>query len=227
MQSPLMIGCAAWRLRVPAAALQVRSRPRQVGRAPQPCRTGYASRTLIASSAPGLRSAQPHLHRDCAQPSHICTGTALSPATSAPGLRSVRPHLRRSLRLWQTLHSSCADRVLSASAASCSRARRRAHSRAPSICCGIQYPAYNAQRAACSTQHDTQVGLHPDEATDAIVDVALQLNIPFAVVPCCVFPNSFAHVRSSNNGASVAADGHRSLASRARRSAVPFPAASA
>ena len=179
-----MIGCAAHqRLRLPAAVLQVRSRPRRVGRAPQPCRTGYASRTPIASSAPGLRSA--------------------------------RPHLRRSLRLWQTLHSSFADRVLTASAASCSRARRRAHYRAPSICCGIQ-------RAACSTQHATQVGLHPDEATDAIVDVALQLNIPFAVVPCCVFPNSFAHVRSSNNGASVAADGHRSLASRARRSPCRF-----
>jgi hypothetical protein len=30
-----------------------------------------------------------------AQPSHICTGTGLTPATSAPGLGSALPHLRR------------------------------------------------------------------------------------------------------------------------------------
>ena len=35
------------------------------------------------------------------------------------------------------------------------------------------------------------VGLHPDEATETIVDVALQHNLPFAVVPCCVFPSLF------------------------------------
>jgi len=32
------------------------------------------------------------------------------------------------------------------------------------------------------------LGLHPDQATDSIVDFALQFNKPFAVVPCCVFP---------------------------------------
>ena len=32
------------------------------------------------------------------------------------------------------------------------------------------------------------IGLHPDEATEAIVDCALAHNKPFAVVPCCVFP---------------------------------------
>jgi hypothetical protein len=54
--------------------------------------------SLVAPSAPGLRSPQPHLHRDCTQPCHFCTGlrsplplgspchicagTALTPATS-------------------------------------------------------------------------------------------------------------------------------------------------
>ena len=37
------------------------------------------------------------------------------------------------------------------------------------------------------------VGMHPDEATEAIVDIALALGKPFAIVPCCVmsrvFPN--------------------------------------
>jgi len=35
------------------------------------------------------------------------------------------------------------------------------------------------------------VGLHPDEATDAIVDFAVSKTLPFAVVPCCVFSRLF------------------------------------
>lgn len=35
------------------------------------------------------------------------------------------------------------------------------------------------------------VGMHPDQATEYIVDAALELNKPFAVVPCCVFTNLF------------------------------------
>jgi hypothetical protein len=30
--------------------------------------------------------------------------------------------------------------------------------------------------------------MHPDEATEPIVDAAVLLRKPFAVVPCCVFP---------------------------------------
>ena len=37
------------------------------------------------------------------------------------------------------------------------------------------------------------VGLHPDEATEAIVDAALRTGAAFAVVPCCVFPGLFPH----------------------------------
>jgi len=33
--------------------------------------------------------------------------------------------------------------------------------------------------------------MHPDEATEAIVDFALAHQKPFAVVPCCVFPSQF------------------------------------
>ena len=39
------------------------------------------------------------------------------------------------------------------------------------------------------------VGMHPDEATDAIVEQALALHKPFAVVPCCVFATQFEHRR--------------------------------
>src|SRR5688500_3796078 len=39
------------------------------------------------------------------------------------------------------------------------------------------------------------VGLHPDQATELIVDFALKHGKPFAVVPCCVFPALFPHRR--------------------------------
>ena len=48
------------------------------------------------------------------------------------------------------------------------------------------------------------IGLHPDQPTGDIVDAALSMDKPFAVVPCCVFPKIFdqrtlpceTHVRS-------------------------------
>ncbi|KAG2379501.1 hypothetical protein C9374_006618 [Naegleria lovaniensis] len=35
------------------------------------------------------------------------------------------------------------------------------------------------------------VGLHPDQATEAIIDVSLRYHKPAVVVPCCVFPSLF------------------------------------
>jgi Zinc finger C-x8-C-x5-C-x3-H type (and similar) len=39
------------------------------------------------------------------------------------------------------------------------------------------------------------IGMHPDQATEAAVDFALQMNKPFAVVPCCVFSTHFPRRR--------------------------------
>jgi hypothetical protein len=39
------------------------------------------------------------------------------------------------------------------------------------------------------------VGMHPDEATEPIVDACLKSGKAFAVVPCCVFPEMNAHRR--------------------------------
>lgn len=37
------------------------------------------------------------------------------------------------------------------------------------------------------------VGVHPDEATEAIVDTALHFKIPFAIVPCCLHSSLYPH----------------------------------
>lgn len=45
------------------------------------------------------------------------------------------------------------------------------------------------------------VGLHPDEATEPIVDLAVDFSLNFSVIPCCVFAQDFPH-RRLQNGAS-------------------------
>ena len=60
-----------------------------------PVRSGRLRLGPVLTSAPGLGSPLPQLHRDWAHPCHICTGTLLIRATSAPGLGSPVPHLRR------------------------------------------------------------------------------------------------------------------------------------
>ena len=42
---------------------------------------------------------------------------------------------------------------------------------------------------------DLVVGMHPDQAVDAIVDSALYQNISFFVIPCCTYSREFPHRR--------------------------------
>jgi hypothetical protein len=44
------------------------------------------------------------------------------------------------------------------------------------------------------------IGLHPDGATDAIVDFALQHDKPFALLPCCVYRKHFPERRTPSGG---------------------------
>lgn len=69
---------------------------------------------------------------------------------------------------------------------------RKAHGRdvCPHLACCLDAKAIEEHRAflrKCSLI----VGMHPDEATEAIVDTALELRLPFAVVPCCVMSRTF------------------------------------
>lgn len=43
------------------------------------------------------------------------------------------------------------------------------------------------------------LGLHPDQCTEDILDVAIKHNLPVAIVPCCVYPDFFPSRRSSSN----------------------------
>lgn len=47
------------------------------------------------------------------------------------------------------------------------------------------------------------VGLHPDEATEDIIDQCIEHHVPFAVMPCCVFPNLFPSRKIRSTGQAV------------------------
>ena len=42
------------------------------------------------------------------------------------------------------------------------------------------------------------LGFHPDQATDYAIELAEALGVPYAVVPCCVFPSEFPDRRLSD-----------------------------
>ena len=74
------------------------------------------------------------------------------------------------------------------------------------------------------------VALHPDEATDVIVDMAVQRQVPFVVVPCCVFSRFFPDRQKPNTDLPVTtyldlidylASKHDSI----RRTTLPFEGA--
>ena len=48
-------------------------------------------------------------------------------------------------------------------------------------------------------QTNLVVGFHPDQATEACIDLALLLHVPYCVVPCCVFPSEFPHRKTPEN----------------------------
>ncbi|CAJ1953913.1 unnamed protein product [Cylindrotheca closterium] len=43
-------------------------------------------------------------------------------------------------------------------------------------------------------------GMHPDQATEAIVDTSMRLGVPFAILPCCVMPKLFPNRRQKRHG---------------------------
>ena len=88
----------------------------------------------------------------------------------------------------------------------------------------------------CGEEHDLLanccaiVALHPDEATDAIVDMAVKRRLPFVVVPCCVFSRLFSNRRQPGSNLPVStyddllnylASKHQSI----QRTTLPFEGA--
>ncbi|ETO20347.1 hypothetical protein RFI_16868 [Reticulomyxa filosa] len=53
----------------------------------------------------------------------------------------------------------------------------------------------NARLLQCFQRCYLVVGLHPDQATEPLVDLCLLHRKNFATLPCCVFPNLFPHRR--------------------------------
>ena len=73
-----------------------------------------------------------------------------------------------------------------------------------------QFREQNDPVPVCDDKHDLLkscqaiVALHPDEATEFVVDAAVKRRVPFAVVPCCVFGRLFPGRRMPQTGAPVA-----------------------
>jgi len=44
------------------------------------------------------------------------------------------------------------------------------------------------------------IGMHPDQATNPIMEWGLRLRKPWAICPCCVFPNLFTERRLDGGG---------------------------
>lgn len=69
------------------------------------------------------------------------------------------------------------------------------------------------------------VAFHPDQATEPAIDLALALNVPFAVVPCCVFPLMFPERRLNGKRVSTYTDFVAYLCQKhpcIRRATLPF-----
>lgn len=63
--------------------------------------------------------------------------------------------------------------------------------------------AWLAENAGMVGDCSCLVGMHPDQATEPIVDAALAAHKPFAVLPCCVFPRLFPQRRGAGGEAVV------------------------
>jgi SAM-dependent methyltransferase len=68
---------------------------------------------------------------------------------------------------------------------------------------GANTPVWATESAKLASTHTCLVGLHPDQCTEDIVDAALAHGKPFAVVPCCVYPDLFAKRKLKKDGRDV------------------------
>jgi hypothetical protein len=76
------------------------------------------------------------------------------------------------------------------------------HAQLPRQECRFFDDAFCAEREGLLREAAALVGMHPDQATEPIVDAALRAGKPFAVVPCCVFARLFS-ARRGPGGAPV------------------------
>lgn len=84
------------------------------------------------------------------------------------------------------------------------RGNRYTRSNEPTIHPTYMHSSFSQNEETLSLVKDYTclVGMHPDECTDDILDMALRMNKKVAIVPCCVFPSLFP-LRTLHNGRSV------------------------
>jgi hypothetical protein len=110
------------------------------------------------TSAPGLGSPLPHLHRDWAHPCHICAGTGLTPAHICAGIGPTLAHIRAGTRR-ESARSECGRTVAHGRPvlAGRFRARARPHARRPHATLGLP----GRELRACTTSIAHALSIRP------------------------------------------------------------------
>ena len=144
-----------------------------------------ASSTSTPSSSEGIGPQDDQSNSSAADD---CATRSAPPSTSSAITSPIAGQMDR--RDW--LHPKALERALRSNGA---RTEREL-----AAFCGLPLSSVTAPFAAdFPERHSTLfaagsrqvlVGLHADQATEALVDVALRLELPFAVVPCCVFASA-------------------------------------
>lgn len=80
----------------------------------------------------------------------------------------------------------------------------RRHGFEPTLNVSFEFPVTDAATRDALDDATAVVALHPDEATEAAVCAAAARGLPFAVVPCCVFPSKFTTRRQFWNASKCA-----------------------
>ena len=97
-----------------------------------------------------------------------------------------------------TVLGSVGKAAVAAAAAAAAAETRASASKTKTTLSQTQKPTEAAARLISNAT--LLVGMHPDQPTEAIIDVALTRGLPFALVPCCVFVRETGGHRLDQHG---------------------------
>ncbi|KAJ8657052.1 hypothetical protein O0I10_007131 [Lichtheimia ornata] len=112
----------------------------------------------------------------------------------------VEPETRKQPRHWYTRLRRLTCRMVRGEAPDCTvpMEEKWPYDLEPTYLATLMNDAFLENYPEVVEQAGLLIGLHSDQATEPIVDAALKMGKPFAVIPCCVFHHENRHRRLSN-----------------------------